>query len=292
MDAREQIRRYFKGWIEHDADAVLASLGDGGTYEDPGTRGPIAGEALRGYMGGLWSAFPDLGFEEESCGEIAPNRFAAQWIMRGTNTGSMMGLPSSGKPVELRGVDVFTVADDGIRSVTGYFDSAALPRQLGLNVIVQPVAIGPFRFGVATMVQTGRTVTPGAFAITHLEARDDAAVEKVREGTRAALIDMLKMDGFIGATTCAFGHRMVTISAWDDTEAPRRVMSEGAHARVMHGMSDGTLAEHGFTSVWAPQRINPELVRCPACGRMNRGPDDTRRCSQCGEALPAAAPYW
>ena len=36
----------------------------------------------------------------------------------------------------------------------------------------------------------------------------------MREGSRASLVDMLKMEGFIGATTATIGTRMVTVSAW------------------------------------------------------------------------------
>ncbi len=70
MSNLEAVQRYLDAWITRDADGILASLTDDGTYEDPGTGGPIAGELLRGYVAGLWSAFPDLTFEiESSCGE-------------------------------------------------------------------------------------------------------------------------------------------------------------------------------------------------------------------------------
>ena len=68
------------------------------------------------------------------------------------------------------------------------------------------------------------------------------SVQKVREGSRASLIDMLKMDGFIGATTATIGHRMVTISAWDSPEASRRVMRRHSLWDIQKKMYDGTLA--------------------------------------------------
>ncbi|MET0164957.1 MAG: ester cyclase, partial [Vicinamibacterales bacterium] len=143
MDNIASVRRYFKAWIDRDADAILASLVDGGTYQDPSTIVPISGETLRAYVNGLWQAFPDLTFEEESIGETGPNRVAAQWSMRGTNTGSMMGLPPTGKAVSLHGADFFTLKDGKVETVVGYFDKGELPRQIGLDVIVQPAQIGP-----------------------------------------------------------------------------------------------------------------------------------------------------
>jgi len=291
MGNLDALRRYMQGWIDRDADGILASLNDGGTYEDPSTGGPISGEAIRSYVKGLWSAFPDLTFEEQSLGETGPDSAAAQWLMKGTNTGSMMGLPPTSKTVELRGADFFTLKNGKVQTVTGYFDTAAVPRQLGLNVIVQPFAIGPFKFGTATAVQTGKTQEPGAFSITYLEASDQNAVQKVREGSRASLIDMLKMDGFIGATTAVIGTRMVTISAWDSPEASRKVMKEGKHAEVQRGMYDGSIARYGFTSVWTKHHVNPVFVRCDACGKMTRGPNESRTCS-CGAKLPEPVPYW
>jgi hypothetical protein len=75
--------------------------------------------------------------------------------------------------------------DDGkIHSVQGYFDSVALPRALGLDVIVQPRAIGPFGFGTSVRASHGNTATPGAFSITWLEARTAQEQEEVRESSR------------------------------------------------------------------------------------------------------------
>ncbi|MET0598503.1 MAG: ester cyclase [Mesorhizobium sp.] len=291
MDNIASVRRYFAAWTDRDADAILASLIEGGTYQDPSTVAPISGDAIRDYVDRLWSAFPDLTFQEESIGETGPNRVAAQWLMRGTNTGSIMGLPPTGKEVSLRGADFFTLRDGKIETVTGYFDQGELPRQIGLDVIVQPAQSGPFKFGISTSVQTGKTQEPGAFSITYLEARDETAVKSVREGSRAALADMLKMEGFIGAVTATIGLRMVTISAWDSPEASRLVMSQGAHAKVQKGMYDGSFAKHGFTSVWTKHRINPPLMRCDTCGKMSRDPDKDRICP-CGAKLPDPAPFW
>jgi hypothetical protein len=176
--------------------------------------------------------------------------------------------------------------------VTGYFDAGEVPRQLGLDIVVQPREIGPFRFGTSTMVQTGKTHEPGAFSITFLESRDAGTAQKVREYSRASLAGMLKMDGFIGATTAVIGRRMVTISAWDSPEASRRTMKEGAHAEIMKHLYDGSVADHAYTSVWTKHRINPVLVRCTSCGKMNRGPGEDRLCVQCNTKLPDPVPYW
>ena len=292
MDGLDAVRTYFSAWNQRDADAILASLTDDGTYEDPGTGGPISGADLKSYVEGLWAAFPDLHFEERSLGSTGPDRAVAEWVMLGTNTGSFRGLPPTQKSVRAEGSDFFTLRDGKVATVKGYFNGGDVPSQLGLDIIVQPSQIGPFKFGISTEVQTGRLDEPVAFSITTLHARDADSVQKVRDGSRASLIDMLKMDGFIGATTAVIGNRMVTISAWDSPEAPRRVMKEGAHAEVQKGMYDGSLATHGFTSVWTKERMNPVMVGCESCGKMTRDPDETRQCKSCGSTLPDAVPFW
>jgi hypothetical protein len=80
MEQINQIHSYFKAWNARDADAILATMGDGGTYQDPSTGVPISGDALRAYVAGLWSAFPDLTFEAESIGETGPDRVAAHGL--------------------------------------------------------------------------------------------------------------------------------------------------------------------------------------------------------------------
>jgi hypothetical protein len=99
------------------------------------------------------------------------------------------------------------------------------------------------------------------------------------------------MEGFIGAVIATIGQRIETISAWDSPEASRRVLREGSHAAVMKQFYDGSLASAGFTSVWTKHRMNPVFVRCDSCGRMNRDPDEKRRCS-CGAKLAEARPFW
>ena len=107
---------------------------------------------------------------------------AAQWVMRGTNSGPFNGLPPTGREIALPGADFITFADDGsgIASVTGYFDSARVPRDLGLDVIVQPTTIGPWTFGVASRASAGRAAPAGAISLTFLEARSDEEVQEVR----------------------------------------------------------------------------------------------------------------
>ena len=180
MTTLEAVRSYIDAWNGRSCQAVLESLTPTGTYRDPTTLGPLAGDALRAHLTSLWQSFPDLSFEVVSLAETGDGRAAFEWNMRGTNTGPFRGLPPTGKPVELAGAD-FVVTDGAkVQAVTGYFDGAAVPRQLGLQVVIQPDRIGPFSFGDSTQVQTGARRMPGAMGITVLHAADEDQAANIR----------------------------------------------------------------------------------------------------------------
>lgn len=291
MTPLEIAQEYFDAWNQRDATAVLATLGSEGTYADPMTKGPIRGTALASYINGLVAAFPDLSFEIASVGLAAPDLVAAQWIMRGTNTGSMMGLPPTGRRIEVPGADFIRVSGDSIASVQGYFDSRAVPDQIGLQVVVQPHAVGPFSFGTAVRAWAGASAQPGAFSITTIQARTEEESREVAERSRQIATEMLSLPGFLGFVGVTLGDRMMTITAWADAESPRQVMSRGHHGDAVQQFFGGGLGGGGFTSVFVPGRINTMWVRCGSCQRMANHATSHGLCT-CGEALPEPIPYW
>ena len=127
MSALAAAQAYFDAWNARDAAAILASLTAEGTYEDPLTQGPISGAAIEGYVKALWAAFPDLAFEVASVAETTGGRVAAEWIMRGTNSGSFNGLPPTGIAIESRGSDFIETRDGKVSRVVGYFDPGSVP---------------------------------------------------------------------------------------------------------------------------------------------------------------------
>jgi steroid delta-isomerase-like uncharacterized protein len=291
MDPIVIAQRYFDGWNARDPAAVLATMASNGTYTDPGTNGPLSGDAFAGYMNGLFAAFPDLSFEIATVGLAAPDLVAAQWLMRGTNSGSMSGLPPTGKSVDLRGADFIRVADGKIRSVDGYFDSGEVPRQLGLQVIVQPTAIGPFSFGVSTRASAGSTAKPGAFSITALKSRSLQDTNGVREFSREIAVEMLSMKGFIGWVGVTVADRLLTITAWENAADTQQLMEGGRHAEAMTKFFGTELGGGGYTAVFAADRVNTMWVRCPSCQVMLDRATRQGTCS-CGAALPEPMAYW
>jgi steroid delta-isomerase-like uncharacterized protein len=290
MNTLAVAQRYFDAWIHRDADGIIDIFTDDGTYSDPTAGQGLGKEATADYARALWDAFPDLTFEVISKAQTGSTTVAAQWVMRGTNTGSLQGLPPTGRSVEVSGADFIQIEGEKVRSVQGYFDSRAVPDQLGLQVVVQPKAVGPLAFGTSISAQTGKRVKPGAFSITMLEARSDEEVQQISETSREIVKEMFGMQGFIGWTGIAVGRRMMTVTAWESPENPQQMHSVGTHPEAIRKFHGPELAAGGMTSVWTPERFTTH-VRCPACAGMVTLERIKGTCP-CGAPLPDPLPYW
>lgn len=288
MSDLEVAQRYLDAWNARDAAAISATFTADGTYRDPAA-GEIPGTAVGAFAEHLWSAFPDLSFQIASVAQAGTGKVVAEWVMQGTNTGSFQGLPPTGRTITLPGVDVIEIGAGGIKAVTGYFDTRALPEQLGLQVLVQPFELGPFGFGYSVAAQSGNKAKPGAFAITSIWNADEDT-EEIRTLSRGTATDMLQMDGFIGMAMLRVGNRGVTISAWEKPEQTKQLMRGGTHSEAMKRFW-AELGESAFTSVWVPDHINPMWVRCTACSKMV---DHARHAGQCGcgQTLPEPPAYF
>lgn len=281
-------QHYFDAWNQRDPAAIVATFAEGGTYSDP-TVPALTGSALATYTSGLFAAFPDLSFEIVSAAQTGDHAIAAQWMMRGTNTGPLAGGPPTGKAVALPGADFITVDGDKIRSVQGYFDQKTFLEQLGLQVIAQPYSLGPFSFGTGATMQVGKHTKPGAFSLTSIRVRSDEVQQLNEYGTRV-LGEMAQMPGFISFAGLLANNCGYTITAWEDAESASQMLRANAHREAMKVFLGSDFAEGGMTSVWIPHHINALWVRCTACGRMSDYDRDEGKC-QCGQELPHL-PYW
>ena len=134
--------KYEEGWNEHDPDKVMAQFSEGGTYYDPNVGEQIQGQEIGNYVAGAVEGFPDLHFEigrrvtsDEGDGLV----LVAEWVMHGTHSGPLEGLPPTGNTIAVEGIDFITISDDGIESIKGYYDTREMANQLGLTF---PAIIG------------------------------------------------------------------------------------------------------------------------------------------------------
>jgi steroid delta-isomerase-like uncharacterized protein len=77
------------------------------------------------------SAFPDLHFTIED--QIAEgDKVVTRTTSAGTNTGSLMGIPATGKSATITGIQIDRIADGKIVETWGNFDQLGLLQQIGI----------------------------------------------------------------------------------------------------------------------------------------------------------------
>ena len=130
-DAKDIARRFYEEIINqkniHAIDRFCSS-----DFVDhnppPGAQGSL--DATREQFLDLVKAFPDLTMtvqDQIAEGDKVVNRV----LVRGTHKGEYMGIPGSGKTVEIGGIDILRMVDGKAVERWGYFDDVALMQQLG-----------------------------------------------------------------------------------------------------------------------------------------------------------------
>ncbi len=285
------IRAYFDGWNAHDPSAVARTFAVGGTYSDPSTDRPIEGKDIARVMEPLCAAFPDLTFERAD-GIGDETRHVVEWTLRGHNRGALRaGINPTDKEATLRGVDVFELGEDGIRSVRGYFDQKAFFESFGLMALVQPVEQGPAKYGYSMRVASGNPKPPGVIALTWIQGANEAEKERIRAHSRDNVKDFLAEPGFLSIVTGFTGLRGFTVTAWEDEASMKRALAKH-HAVAMKELFSENFVASVWTSVWTPTRMNRLWVRCPACGSLENVNDDHRSCSKCNAPMPERPAFW
>jgi steroid delta-isomerase-like uncharacterized protein len=128
--------RYFAAWNSRDAGAATALLADDFVWEAPSVPAPMSTleDAIR-FFERSWVSFPDLQFDLLGAPMLGGGCVSQAWCATGTHQGEGLpwGVPGTGRPVEVKGIDVFTVDDDGRAArVRTFYDSVTLAEQLGL----------------------------------------------------------------------------------------------------------------------------------------------------------------
>jgi glyoxylase-like metal-dependent hydrolase (beta-lactamase superfamily II)/predicted ester cyclase len=126
-------RRYFEAIGTRDLDAAVAMWAEGGRENVRGQADVTAPEGVRGFIGGLLDALPDLRVEILSA-TAEEDRCALQWRFSGTfaGPGSLSGVAPTGHPLTLEGLDLLTVRDGLIQSNDAFTDTMTVPRQIGM----------------------------------------------------------------------------------------------------------------------------------------------------------------
>jgi steroid delta-isomerase-like uncharacterized protein len=133
-EAADLMRASFAAVAARDVEA-LATLWDDQSVDAFVALGIEAqGEAqLREFFTEFFAAVPDLEFEVEEVHPVDAHTAVGQWHLRGTFSGGpFQGIEPTGRPVDLRGVDVMRFADGKLRRNDVYYDGLSFARQIGL----------------------------------------------------------------------------------------------------------------------------------------------------------------
>src|SRR5262249_24306758 len=107
-DGRRLAERYLKGLNDHDPDAV-----DGFVAVDYVNHNAFVAdgrEANRAIWSTFFTAFPDIEATMDDL-VVAGERVVGRFTYRGTHRGPFFGVPPTGRPIEVRSIDIWRVAD-------------------------------------------------------------------------------------------------------------------------------------------------------------------------------------
>jgi steroid delta-isomerase-like uncharacterized protein len=132
---RKLLERYVELYNERDLDACMELYAeDAVQWMHDGLFEGV--EAIRERLARDLVAFPDAKYVVESFVEDGDS-FADEWTFTGTNTGPFrlldgVEVPATGRPVELKGMELVAVRDGRIVVDNLYYDFMAAVAQLGL----------------------------------------------------------------------------------------------------------------------------------------------------------------
>jgi steroid delta-isomerase-like uncharacterized protein len=130
-DAKDVTRRFYEEIINqknvHAIDRFCTA--DFLDHNPPGG-GTGSLDATKQQFLELVAAFPDLTMMVQD--QIAEgDRVVNRVLVRGTHQGEYMGMPGSGKTIEIGGIDILRMVNDKAAERWGYFDDMKLMQQLG-----------------------------------------------------------------------------------------------------------------------------------------------------------------
>ncbi len=107
---------------------VTADIAD---HKPPFPGLPPGIEGARQVFAAFHAAFPDARVTIEDM-VAEGDRVVWRWTFSGTNQGSLMGMPPTGKPVTFTGIDIFRMADGKIAERWANEDDLGMMQQLGI----------------------------------------------------------------------------------------------------------------------------------------------------------------
>lgn len=132
---RALFERYFDEVANKDnldlADEIFAQDYLHHDPANPDPRPMTGSQAVKDHLTSLKGAFPDLVFDIDDI-VTEGDGIVVRWTARGTNTGDYFGMPATGKPIEITGMNTWVTRDG--KAIEGWVnrDDMGLLQQLGV----------------------------------------------------------------------------------------------------------------------------------------------------------------
>jgi steroid delta-isomerase-like uncharacterized protein len=107
-DHQQLAERYLAMLNQHDPDAVDGFVAAGYVNHNPFVED--GREANRAFWAAFFAAFPDLSATMDDLIQ-AGDRVAGRFTYRATHRGPFYGIPPTGRPIEMRSIDIWRVHD-------------------------------------------------------------------------------------------------------------------------------------------------------------------------------------
>jgi steroid delta-isomerase-like uncharacterized protein len=127
------VRRWIEaGWNGHDLTLIDTLYDPNVVQHDPSSPLPVSSsEALKQYIGGFLTAFPDLYFTIDDL-LAESDKVLWRFTAEGAHTGPLIGIPPSGERAVVTGMALFRVANDKIAEVWVNFDALGMLQAIGV----------------------------------------------------------------------------------------------------------------------------------------------------------------
>jgi steroid delta-isomerase-like uncharacterized protein len=129
-DNETAVRRWIDAWNVQDAEGGLDLLAPDFVRHDANLPDVVGAAAQQEFLHGVFSAFPDIHIDVQQLiaqGDIVVVRL----LIRGTHRDEFLGVPATGRGVNIQSVDTFRLADGKITEQWVLMDALGLLQQLG-----------------------------------------------------------------------------------------------------------------------------------------------------------------
>ena len=135
-------------WNTQDIDGMFTFYHDDIVWTNVALEKTYRGkDEVRGFLQELFTGLPDLTFEV-TYKFARGNQVAERWMIRGTHLGNLMGVPATGRHLEIPGIGMVVMRDGKFASDWFLLDLASIMRQLG---IMPPLSITESPVGRAAL---------------------------------------------------------------------------------------------------------------------------------------------